>query len=523
MSTWPTEMAPPGRGTAGPPSPALQPGGMVGDGRYRLLSYSGTDGRCNAQMWRARDGQLGRDVALTVLLGNQGDAHAAARVRRTLERAMHGASYAHPGVSRILDVLSPGNGIAPREHVLGIVVAEWTNGTDLIDLIADGPLPAATASRLLEPLAAAVEGAHHAGLVLGTEHPQRIRVTPEGQLRLAFPGPRAEASSRDDVKGLGAILYLLLTGRWALPGGPQGLPVAPIGPNGSVVAPRSLHPMVPHALSAVAVRSLEDTSVGGIRTGAAILQVLDEIAEAEAETGLIPVVTEQEPEDNVVWTTQRPVKDKTRTRKLAIGVTALAVATLLVLGWIAMQVVGFFNENNTKGDSGPPLVISQVVPTTETKQSINNAPTPTTGPVAPASISVFNVASDPDSPNKGGLAIDGDPNTSWRTDKYLSNFPALKPGIGLMATFAQPVKLAQVVITSPSAGTKVEIRTAASDQPQLQQTLVVGSATLAAGDTTIPVKMTAPGQRIVVWITSMSPSGKLWASQIAEIKFIGGR
>ncbi|EWM14867.1 protein kinase family protein [Kutzneria sp. 744] len=202
MSTWPTEMAPPGRETAGPPSHALLPGGMVGDGRYRLLHYSGTDARCNAQLWRARDGQLGRDVALTVLLGNQADARAAARVRRTVERAMHAASYAHPGVSRILDVLSPGNGITPREQILGIIVAEWTNGTDLIDLIADGPLPAATASRLLEPLAAGVEGAHHAGLVLGTEHPQRIRVTPEGQLRLAFPGPRAEATSRDDVKGI---------------------------------------------------------------------------------------------------------------------------------------------------------------------------------------------------------------------------------------------------------------------------------------------------------------------------------
>jgi hypothetical protein len=278
--------------------------------------------------------------------------------------------------------------------------------------------------------------------------------------------------------------------------------------------------MVPHSLSTVAVRSLEDTSVGGIRTGAAILQVLDEIAEAEAETGLIPVVAD-EPEDDVVWTTQRPVKDRSHTRKLAIGVTALAVATLLVLGWIAMQVVGFFNESNTPGNSGPPLVISQVVPTSSNSRTSNNIVSTTTGPVKPASVTVFNVASDPDSPSKGALAVDGDPNTSWRTDKYLSNFPALKPGIGLLATFAQPVKVAQVVITSPSAGTKVEIRTAASDLPQLQQTLVVGSGTLAQGDTTIPVKMTTPGQRIVVWITAMSPSGKLWSSQLSEVKFMG--
>jgi hypothetical protein len=35
--------------------------------------------------------------------------------------------------------------------------------------------------------------------------------------------------------------------------------------------------------------------------------------------------------------------------------------------------------------------------------------------------------------------------------------------------------------------------------------------------------MTSPSDRIVVWITSMSPSGKLWASQLSEVKFIGAR
>ncbi|GAA0612744.1 protein kinase family protein [Kutzneria viridogrisea] len=493
------------------------PGGVVGDGRYRLLSYSGVDQRCDAQLWRARDGQLGRDVALTVLVGTQSDAAQAARVRRTLERATHAASYAHPGVSRILDVLSPGSGVSSKEHVLGIVVAEWTNGTDLIDLIADGPLPPATASRLLEPLAAAVEGAHHAGLVLGTEHPQRIRVTPEGQLRLAFPGPRAEAVSRDDVKGLGAILYLLLTGRWALPGGPEGIPVAPIGPNGSVVAPRSLHPVVPHALSTVAVRSLEDTSVGGIRTGAAILQVLDEIAEAEAETGLIPAVPE-EPEDDVVWTTRRPVKDKTRSRKLAVGVGVLALATLLVLGWIAMTIIGFFSDSN-KNDGSPPLVITQAVVPSSQQGTPSSTGTPAqAGPVKPSSVAVFNVAGDPDSQNKATLATDGDPNTAWRTDRYVSNFPALKPGIGLMLTFAQPVKLAQVTITSPSEGTVVEIRTAATDNPELSQTQVVGNATLGKGETQVPVKMTAPGQRVIVWLTKLTDGGRFYSAQINELK-----
>ena len=121
---------------------SLVPGGVIGDGRYRLLAQSGVDRRCDAHLWRARDGQLNRDVALTVLVGNPTDHAAAARAKRTAERAMHAASFTHPGVSRVIDVLTPGAGIKPEEGILGVIVAEWTQGTDLMDLIAEGPLPA---------------------------------------------------------------------------------------------------------------------------------------------------------------------------------------------------------------------------------------------------------------------------------------------------------------------------------------------------------------------------------------------
>ena len=509
-----------GRGLR-PVSNVLLPGGVVGDGRYRLLAQFGEDNRANAQFWRGRDGQLNRDVALTILIGDPADSSAAIGAGRTLERAMHAANFQHPGVSRVLDVLSLGSGIVPSEGILGMIVAEWTHGTDLIDVVSDGPVPSVTASRLLEPLAAAVESAHHVGLVLGVDHPQRVRVTPDGALKLAFPGPLPAATLRDDVKGLGALLYLLLTGRWALPGGPGAVPGAPTGPDGTVVPPNILHANVPPELSSIAVRSLEDTAVGGIRTSAAILQVLDAVAEEEAATALIPAIdaSNRSAKDDGVWITKKPVQDRGQRRKLTAWFTVVAVLTLAIVVWVVTSVIGFFSTSNSSTQGGGPPVASSPSAT-----STSAAPSPTTAAagaaVVPTSITEFNLKGS-DNPGKAKLAIDGDPTTMWKSDIYQQQFPTYKPGIGLMATFNQPVKLAQVAINSPSAGTVVEIHTSSSDQPNdLSQTQVVGTGTLVNGQTIIQLNQTQPSQYILVWITQLATTDAGgFASSIGEITY----
>ena len=167
---------------------------------------------------------LQRDVALTVLrrlapeggaIGGEADPTGTARAGEMLVRALRTGSFEHPGCARLLDVLAPGASGVP-DDVLGAAVTEWVPGRSLAETVADGLIKPFAAARAVVPLAAAAEEAHRHGLVLGCDHPQRVRINPDGNAQVCFALPRPNLVPADDVRGLGAVLYALLTSRWPL-------------------------------------------------------------------------------------------------------------------------------------------------------------------------------------------------------------------------------------------------------------------------------------------------------------------
>lgn len=492
-----------GQRRSGPAWPT--PGALLERGRYRLLCEVGRDDRCGAALWQGRDLVLERDVALTMFRADPNDQQAESVMHAAVQRALRSARLDTAGAARVLDVLEPDG---KTGTTLAAVIAEWTPGHDLVDLVHRGLPAPSVAAGLLAPLAGAVDAAHRAGLVLGCDHPLRIRVKPDGYARLAFPGPPPETGPRDDIRGLGAMLYLLLTGYWPLPAGPTNLPPAPLEPDGTPISPRTLRPDVPVELSTLALRSLAGSGASSVHTGAAVQRVLEFNAATPGEVELFPALNDEE------RATPDPEQaGRERRVKLGMAVTALVGATLLILGYAGMQVASVFTEDA----SGPPALIvdgpSSAAPTTQPPPPAPSAPIPV------VALSVYDISGrgNPDNQEDVDLLVDGDPSTGWSTDSYFQPFPAFKKGLGVMLRFERPIALSTVTVDSPSPGTVLEVRAAPTQDAPLDQTTLLGTATLGDGNTQIPLRPSPPTRYLLLWITGLSGGGEQNQSELSEV------
>jgi len=212
-------------------------------GHYRIVAMLGRGGM--GVVYRAKDTQLGREVAIKVLpdsLAQDPD-----RLARFNREAKLLASLNHPNIGHIYGVESQA------------LVMELVEGETLGSLTKSGPLPLKTALNYARQIAEALEAAHEKGIIHRDLKPANIMVTPAGVVKvLDFGLAKAEepvaasdpaesptatlsptrsgvilgtaaymspeqargdtVDKRTDIWAFGVVLYEMVTGRRAFPG-----------------------------------------------------------------------------------------------------------------------------------------------------------------------------------------------------------------------------------------------------------------------------------------------------------------
>jgi len=175
-----------GGGFPGPPVSGLiddggrlETGAMVGP--YRIDRLIGAGGM--GEVYRARDTNLGRDVAIKVLP----DAFTSdpERLRRFEHEARVLAALNHPHIASIHGLEeeadpSPGS----RQPAVRALVLELVEGETLADRIARGPVPLADALPIARQIAEALEAAHEKGIIHRDLKPANIKITPAGVVKV---------------------------------------------------------------------------------------------------------------------------------------------------------------------------------------------------------------------------------------------------------------------------------------------------------------------------------------------------
>ncbi|PAY15222.1 hypothetical protein CKO51_32995 [Rhodopirellula sp. SM50] len=331
--------------TIPPTNPSSAENASVGDqvryfGDYQLLEEIARGGM--GVVFKARQINLNRVVALKMILA--GDLAGDEEVKRFKSEAESAAQLDHPGIVPIFEI-----GEHQGQHYFSM---GFVDGDSLADRLRNGPLPPREAAELMAKICEAVAYAHDKGVIHRDLKPGNVLIDANGAPRVtdfglakqvggdseltrtgqilgtpAFMPPEQASGKLDevgplsDVYSLGAVLYMMLTGR---------APFQAASPMETLlqvldeepVAPRQLNSAIPVDLETICLKCLEKQPQFRYASAAElhkdIVRFLNDEAIAARRPGTI--------ERLVRWSRkQRPGI------KVAVVASSLVLATVLIV------------------------------------------------------------------------------------------------------------------------------------------------------------------------------------------------
>jgi putative peptidoglycan lipid II flippase len=476
--------------------------------------------------WCGHDGLLRRPVGLLVL--DPGHPYADDVV--TAARAS--AAVEDTRIQRVLDVLTDEEGTC--------LVIEWTAGSTVEELLAEGPLADIESWRVTFEVARALASTQARGLRHGALAPRWVLRGDGGRVRvlglcvasaLEGTGPDGPhpSDSGCDVRGLGELLYAALTARW--PGDPSAcsLPAAPMQ-GGRAVRPSRVRAGVPPALDDIAARALGLTTRGlpleGATDVAAALESAghrmrhfdaSEPVDLDAEqlaqlvdTGYVERVTAELANDP-----RRAAAPARPRRRLALvgwvaGVTAAALVATGV--WLVGRPAPLASSQPHSSDSSGPTGSA-------------GASAEPTGAVVPI-VSVTDFDPPPgngtENPDQVRFAWDASLTTAWHTVTYFrrADLGGLKPGVGLLVDLGSQQTVGAVRLHLVGHGTSVELRAAVQPGTVADDFLPVAQIQDAGPVVTLRPVVVQHVRYLLIWLTRLplAPDGVDYSGGIADIE-----
>lgn len=354
---------------------------QVFGGRYAVIERVGTGGM--AEVYRARDDLLGREVAIKVLHDRY--SRDRAFVERFRREAQSAANLNHPNIVALYDY--------GADEDTYYIVMEFIEGRSLAEIIEEeGPLLPERAAEIAADVAKALERAHSNGLVHRDVKPSNIMITTSGQTKVtdfgiaralggdgeqtmtqtgmvigtaAYLSPEqaqgTPIDARSDVYSLGIVLFEMLTGKPPF-SGDTPLAIAYKHVRENPAPPSAVNSDVPDALDAVTMKALAKNPDNRYASATAMHDDLQRFCAGQRvhatplladETMVAPATGTQ-----VLGKTDYDDYGEPERRKGALYV----VVALLILGLFAL---GAWLVANSLLGGGEPVEIPEVVGMTE--------------------------------------------------------------------------------------------------------------------------------------------------------------